>query len=220
MKPQLFCAFMLLSNPALAEVEISFYSGLQSSPHSNVSGVDPTGAGDFDFVAGWEGKSLSMPPYYGVRGTIWTDNNIGFGLEFTHSKAYADDETLGVSGTSEGFTILEFTDGLNNLTFNVSKRWPNHWGRFSPYAGIGAGVIIPHVEVKTTATAAETHGYQFGGASMALMGGVSYELTDTINVFSEYKFTYSALDVDLDGGGNLKTDIITNALNLGMSYKF
>ena len=220
MKPQLFCAFMLLSNSALAEVEVSFYSGLQSCPHSKVSGVDPTGVGEFDFVAGWEGKSLSMPPYYGVRGTFWTENNIGFGLDFTHSKAYADDETLGVSGTSEGFTILEFTDGLNNLTFNVSKRWPNHWGRFSPYAGIGAGVIIPHVEVKTNETASETHGYQFGGASVALMSGVSYKLTDTIKVFSEYKITYSALDVDLEGGGSLETNIITNALNLGMSYNF
>ena len=36
----------------------------------------------------------------------------------------------------------------------------------------------------------------------------------------EYKGTYSKNDVDLDGGGNLETNIVTNALNLGVSFNF
>jgi lipid A oxidase len=36
----------------------------------------------------------------------------------------------------------------------------------------------------------------------------------------EYKGTYSFIDVDIDNGGKLKTDIMTNAVNFGVAYKF
>lgn len=200
--------------PAAAEFELSGYTGWQTAPHSTVEGTDPTGIGDFDFTAGWEGKSMNMPPYWGVRGTWWRDNDFGFGLDYTHAKVYADDGTL----RDEGFQLLEFTDGLNLLTATVFKRFPGDTRAWTPYVGGGLGLSIPHVEVQTTG--AKTFEYQVGGPAVSWVAGVTYPVSPSWSVFGEYKGTYSQNDVDLNGGGNLKTNIVTNALNLGVSFNF
>ena len=83
-----------------------------------------------------------------------------------------------------------------------------------------AGVAYPHVEVQTTATSARTFEYQMTGPNVAWMAGVSYGLTENWRLFGEYKGTYSWLDASLAGGGSLKTQIWTNALNFGVSYAF
>jgi lipid A oxidase len=205
---------------AVAEVDIAVYTGWQTSPHSTVTGNDPASFGAFDFTAGWEGRSFAAPPHYGIRATWWRNELWGLDADFNHTKVYADDETLGASGTSGGFEVLEFTDGLNTLTFGVVRRWPDQWGRVTPYAGAGIGVAIPHVEVQSAAGVTETIGYQIGGPAASWRVGGTVKLSDSWGMFAEYKGTYSMLDVDLDGGGNLQTDIITNALNIGIQYTF
>lgn len=199
-----------------ADFTVSVYGGYQTAPHSDVVGTDPTGVGDFSFFAGWEGKSTAMPPYYGIRGTWWTRDNFGWVFDYSHAKVYADEETLADSG----FEVLEFTDGLNTVNFGPMWRWPTAWGKFTPYAGAGVGFTVPHVEVKSNAAANETHEFQFGGLSVSAVAGVSYELNERWDMFTEYKGTYNQVRVDLDGGGNLETDVITNALNFGVTYKF
>ncbi|GAA3862980.1 outer membrane beta-barrel protein [Celeribacter arenosi] len=208
-----FCAGSL----AAQDYSISVYSGYQSAPHSNVTGSDPAGAGDFDFTAGWDSKPFAMPPYYGVRGTWWLSERFGLTADFNHTKVYADQETFDKSG----FEVLEFTDGLNNLTFGGVWRWPAAWGdKLTPYAGLSAGLIIPHVEVQTTPTAPKTFEYQVAGPSVAWIAGASFEMNERWDVFGEYKGTYSQLNADLEGGGSLRTDIVTNAINLGVAFKF
>lgn len=207
---------MATAPQAQAEIEISIYTGVQNAHSNNVTGNDPTGVGPFDFNASWDGNSLQAPPYYGVRATWWRDDAWGLHLDFTHSKAYASDGTLAATG----FQTLEFTDGLNNITLGVSRRWLNQWGRATPYVGLGAGVAFPHVEVQTTPTSDKTFGYQVTGPNVAWMAGVSYAFSDRWSVFGEYKGTYSWLDADLDGGGSLETQIWTNALNFGVSMSF
>ncbi|MCP5074883.1 MAG: phosphatase PAP2 family protein [Rhodobacteraceae bacterium] len=209
-------AALVAASSARSEVELSFYSGLQTAPHSTVSGTDPLGVGAFSFGAGWDGKSFSPPPYYGLRAIWWRDENLGFSIDFAHSKVYADGATLAASG----FPVLEFTDGLNVLILGVNYRWPEQWGRFTPYVSGGLGVAIPHVEVQTTAAAPTTLDFQMAGPSAAVSAGVSYSLNDRWALFGEYRGTYSKISADLVGGGTLKTDIITNSLNLGVSFKF
>jgi lipid A oxidase len=46
------------------------------------------------------------------------------------------------------------------------------------------------------------------------------DLSERWALFGEYQFTWSDDTADLDGGGSLETRIITNALNLGVSYRF
>lgn len=196
-----------------AEYEINLYTGLQESPHSNVSGTTETGA-PFDFTAGWNGRSFEAPPYYGARVTRWQESNWGFGLEFTHAKIYADDETLAASG----FSTLEFTDGLNVLTVNAARRFDLS-SRWTAHAGLGLGVSIPYVEVETP-TGGETFQYQLTGPAVRWYAGASYAINERWSVFGEYGGTYSQNNADLSGGGSLETDIITNAVNFGVGFSF
>jgi lipid A oxidase len=207
-------ALALTPVAAAAEVELSAYGGFQSAPHSGVSISGSPSISDDDFTAGWEGRSGDAPPYYGFRATWWRSATLGFGLEINHAKVYADDETLDASGLSR----LEFSDGLNILTLNVFRRWPDALGAMTPYVGGGVGVAVPHVEV--TGGTSETFEYQLTGPAVAFVAGASYPISDRWAVFGEYKGTYSMNDADLDGGGSLETDIVTNAFNLGVSFDF
>ncbi|MFT6537954.1 MAG: lipid A oxidase [Loktanella salsilacus] len=203
---------ILLPAAASAEVELSFYGGIQSAPHSDVftSGADGYPS---NTRVKWEGKSFDAPPYYGIRATYWASETFGYGLDFTHAKVYSDDESR--EGTP--YEVLEFTDGLNTLTANAYRRFQPMRG-FTPYVGAGVGLAIPHVEVSNGATS--TAEYQITGPAATVLAGASYDINDRMSVFGEYKFTYSQNEADLDGGGTLSTDIITNALNVGVSFSF
>lgn len=210
-------AAIATSASAQGEREISFYLGAQSAPHSGVSGNDPSagGVGPFSFTAGWEGRSFEAPVQYGIRATWWQPSNLGFGVELNHTKVYADAATL---AANPGFSRLELSDGLNIITANVLKRWPRDDWRFTPYAGFGLGVAVPHVDVQTGGS--RTFGYELTGPAAMIVGGVSYRINDRWSVFGEYKGTYSSNKASLTGGGTLNSDIITNALNFGASLNF
>ena len=203
-----------LATPALAEFELGGYVGFQTSPHSRIKGDYP-GGGDIDALIGWEGRSFEMPPYYGVRGTWWRSERFGLALEFTHAKAYAPDDER----EENGFDRLEFTDGHNIITLNGMYRWPGHWPRTTPYVGAGLGIALPHVDIEPTG-GEHTFGYQLTGPAAKLIAGVSYELSDRYSVFGEYQFSWSENQIDLEGGGDMQTRIITNALNVGISLNF
>jgi len=207
----LFCETGISS---AAEFELSFYAGAQSASSSSVKGTDPGGVGNFDFTVDWEGRSGKMPPYYGFRGTWWRSDKLGFGVEFTHSKVYADDQ----SKQNNGFSWLEFSDGLNIITVNVHRRWRLENRNFVPYISGGLGVAIPHVEAETSG--GKTFGYQLTGPAAQWTAGVLYPLGKKWSIFGEYKGNYSQNKADLDNGGQLETNILTNALNIGVSYAF
>ena len=207
-------ALMSLPSTLLAEVELSFYGGLQSAPHSVATITGDDVLADTEFRAGWEGRSLDAPPYYGFRATWWQTDSFGFGVDINHAKVYADAETLATTG----FERLEFSDGINILTVNAYHRWPDGYGALTPYVGAGLGVSLPHVELFDEDT--RTFGYQVTGPAVAWIAGASYDLNETWSVFGEYKGTYSINEATLDTGGTLATDIVTNAINFGISYRF
>lgn len=198
---------VLAAESAHAEIEISAYTGGQTAPHSTIThstlGED---------TVGWLGKSFEMPPYWGLRATMWRNERFGFGVEVNHVKVYADDPA------AYGYDVLEMTDGLNIVTANIWRRWQSN-SRWTPYVGVGVGVAIPHVEVQPTGGEL-TFGYQLTGPAAQLVAGAAWEINAKWSVFGEYKGTWSSHDMDLESGATLKTDIITNAVNLGLSYKF
>ncbi|PTX45503.1 outer membrane protein [Allosediminivita pacifica] len=218
MKTLLISAAMVAATAgaAAAEMELSFYTGYQTAPHSRVDGDLPGGGGSYDELFGWEGKSFEMPPYYGVRGTWWRSETIGYGIEFSHNKVYADKDDR----EDLGFDRLEFTDGLNILTANVMRRWPELWGGATPYVGGGLGISVPHVDAEYPAGDSDTFGYQLTGPAARLTAGLSYPINDRFAVFGEYQFTYTSNDVDFDNDGSMDVDIKTNALNVGIAMRF
>ena len=195
------------TSAARAEVELSFYGGTQSAPHSIID----------DSVLGegrvkWLGKSFAAPIYAGVRATWWKSDIWGFGVEVNHAKVYSENKA------ALGYDVLEFTDGLNLITANVFRRFPNA-GRFTPYVGGGLGIAVPHVEIQRVGES-RTFEYQLTGPAAILVFGTSYELNDKWSLFAEYKGSYSQNTAKVDAGGTLKTNIVTNALNFGVSYSF
>lgn len=199
---------------AQADFELSIYTGFQTAPHSRVEGEDDTG--EFSFLSEWEGRPFEAPPHYGIRGTWWRNENWGFGAELNHTKVYADDDTL----EDNGFESFELTDGLNIITANVFYRWPNLWlkGQVTPYVGGGLGIAVPHVDVERGDQ--KTFEYQLTGPAVMWAAGASFDLNETWAVFGEYKGTFSSNEAELDGGGSFETDIVTNAINFGVTYKF
>lgn len=200
---------MFASSAAFAESEFAIYGGGQSSPHSRVK----TTAGE-SFLAAWKGESLTFPIYLGMRYTEWTDDQWGWAVNFTHTKAKADAETL----TTNGYQTLEFTDGANPVTLVALRRFAPINGGLKPYVGIGAGISVPHVEVQRT-VGVKTFEYQYGGPVLTGLGGFKYPLNDRWDLVTEFQVHYMMMDVKVNGG-RLKTNLVTNALNIGASYRF
>lgn len=203
----LLIGFSGSTDVAQAEVQLSFYTGSQSAPHSIID----------DSVLGegrvkWLGKSFEAPPYYGLRATWWKSDTWGFGVEVNHAKVYSENKA------ALGYDVLEFTDGINLITANVFRRFPNA-GRFTPYVGGGLGISVPHVEIQRVGES-KTFEYQLTGPAAILVFGTSYEINDKWSLFAEYKGSYSVNKAKVDAGGTLSTNIVTNALNLGISYSF
>lgn len=194
---------------------LSIYGGYQSATDSKVKVSDGT-----SFTSDWEGGSFKMPPYWGTRATWWLNgmgyDNLGIALDFSHTKIYASDSTL--ENRTPGWTHFEFTDGMNLLTLNGFYRFAEPNREWTPYLGAGLGVNVPHVEV--TRPSGKTWDYQLGGVTGQLTGGVDYRFTDHISGFTEIKLNYSHVDVDIDSGDTLKTNVFTGAVNVGLSYNF
>ena len=207
------CAWTLAASSASAEVELSFYGGLQGALPSDVTIADDDVIADSQFEIDWEGRSFEAPPYYGIRVTNWQSPSFGYGLDFAHNKVYPEDGEL-----PDGFRRLEFTDGLNTLTANAYYRWQDALGQITPYVGGGIGVSIPHVEV--FAENSRTLGFQLTGPAATWIAGASMPISDNWSVFGEYKGTFSINEGDLDTGGTVSSDILTNAVNVGVSFSF
>ncbi|MFX0545338.1 outer membrane protein [Roseovarius sp. S1116L3] len=215
-------AAIALASPAAAELELSFYLGTQTASDSDASGYRPDGT-PFDRNVSWDGKSFDAPIYYGGRAMWWTPGNLGFGIEGTHTKAYAGS----ADKAAMGFERLEFTDGHNIITANVMKRFPGVFGgsKFTPYGGAGIGVALPHVDILATGATNRTYDYEMTGLALRGIAGMKYELTEDWALFGEYQITWSDNDVTIDGDfgqpdGKLRTELVTHAVNIGISYSF
>jgi len=214
-----------LALPASAEFEISGYLGVQSVSESSGTGNLPDGT-PINRTFDWEGNPLEMPIYYGGRVMWWTKNNVGFGIEGTHTKAYASDSDKAAIGVSR----FELSDGHNIITANIMKRWPGAFtnARFTPYIGAGVGVAIPHVDAQVVGSNQRTHDFEYTGPAVRGIAGMKYDLNDRWAIFGEYQFTWSDNDITIDadpavpgqGDGKLDTEILTHAVNIGLSYSF
>jgi lipid A oxidase len=210
------CAFSL---PAAAETQISVFGGANSNFSSDVT-VSGTGPTDGTQSIDWDGASFDLPPYWGVRGVYWLNSapNWGFAIDYAHQKALAD--LGGAAGAT--FDRLEFTDGNNVLLFEVLYRFnPMMRGTLVPYVGAGVGVTIPHVEVTLAGPGgSKTYEYQLAGAAAQILAGLEYKLNEKWSLFTEARLSYSSISADLEGGGQLETELWSPQLAIGLSYRF
>jgi len=206
------------STKAGAEFQISAYGGGNTANNSDVTLNTVLVNGTFD--VNWLGDSFERPPYWGVRGTWWlTDFNFprwGIAIDVTHAKVKADLDDPAVGGS---FRTLEFTNGVNTATLNALFRAPLN-ERFTVYAGAGAGIAVPHVEVTTIPDQGGTFEYQLTGPAVQGLLGIDVNLAHGFSMFAEYKANFSMNEADLVDGGTLETDILTHQFAVGLSYSF
>ncbi len=194
---------------AHAETQFSVYGGVQAASPSHVT---ITGTSPASFDQRWVGDSFKTPPYWGVRATWWVDKvpGLGISIDYAHAKVYG-------RPLPAGWDWFEFTDGLNMITANAMYRWQEPQRRITPYVGVGVGVAIPHVEVDR-GSGPFTFRYEVGGPAFQAQAGVDVALTRRWSVFTEYKANYAMVNVGLDDGDRLKTNVLTHAVDFGVSF--
>ncbi len=231
-------ALVILSTAtANAQFAISFYGGLAHTSDADVRLVQPGGTHLTLAGVSWTGESLESPPYYGLRLSYWFGRAARWGLavDFTHAKMYGElDNSVTVSGHRGGtpvddterlgdtFNTLSYSHGHNLLTLNGMYRWfpkgerdGTFLGRLQPYAGLGLGIAIPHVETEIDAVV--TDEYQLSGPALEGLGGLSFQITRNFLLFGEYQLNYARLEGDLTDGGSLEVKPCTHQLALGLT---
>lgn len=226
---------------ARAELFVSIYGGWANTEGSDVHYKQGTSDLTFHGVK-WDDESFKGSPYGGYRVGYWFDHAPHWGVsgEWIHAKMVADlDENVSVTGVRGGspvntteplwnsFNNLQFTHGHNMVLVNVHRRWfltepeeESFLSRIEPYAGIGAGIAWPHVEIGTVSPASSTEEYQTpAGFACQGFAGVSLRLAKYVSLFTEFKLTYADINADIPGG-SLETEPFTEHVVLGLSVNF
>lgn len=199
----------VLSAPAGAETELSFFGSANAAVANSTNLVDPGGAGRLSFSGDWE-----IPETAGVRVTWWRESDFGWGVELNATSAEALPRTLAANGLND----LSLETGVSLFTLNAFHRWPEKKSRLRPYVGAGVGVSVPTVIFEGGGT--PTNSRQVTGPAMQLMAGASYALNDQMSLFGEVQGAYSVNTADLASGGTLETNLLTNGVNVGVSLGF
>jgi lipid A oxidase len=236
----LWCFLILsLARSSRAEFVASVYGGVTFHQNGDLRLQQNNGTDLTFHDVGYKSQNFNSPPYYGARLAYFLGDraHLGFGIEFFHAKIYLDNRASAqVTGRRGGVqvngsepirnTIEDFSNshGLNFLTADVIYRWflaepgQGFLSRLQPYAGAGAGVLIPHVEA--TIGGVRQENYQITGPGAQIFGGISFDLAKHLFVFSEYKFSYARLNGEDVPGGRITANAFTHHLVLGMGLKF
>lgn len=207
------------------ETVVSFYI---SQPFYYRSDVDMTRNDGTDIKLkrmGWDGDAIMPPIDGGVRSMHWYGSS-GFMIDFLHNKAVARlgkgahgrrikngiIEEVETEGTLKGqpapaklkltdlFDRFEFTHGHNVLLFNGIVRLAGLSPRVRPYAGVGAGFAVPHVEVwfKGEKLENRTNEYQYAGHAAQAFAGLEFRV-GRMSYYLEYKFSWASIAGALTG---------------------
>ena len=205
------------------DFDLSLYGGFNNAAHSSVSFKNAStsyGIADGKYsVNGWEGESFESPIYYGYRLSFYglKNTDLEFALDFNHSKVKA-------KSLPGNLRRLEFTDGINTLTMNVIYNL-DEVAKLSfsilPYVGAGLGIAYPHVDVEGgSGTTGKTYDYQNTGLAYQIMTGFKVQLAESWKTFAEYRITFTPIEADLDGAGQLETKILNSQISIGLIYSF
>ena len=225
------------------ETVVSFYI---SQPFYDRSDVDMTRSDGTDIKfkqMGWDGDALMPPIDGGVRSMHWY-GSAGFMIDFLHNKAVSRlgkgahgrkiknpvIEEVETQGTLKGqpaparlkltdvFNRFEFTHGHNVLLFNGIVRFAGLSPRLRPYAGLGAGFAVPHVEVWFQDEKLEnrTNEYQYAGHAAQAFAGIELRV-GRMSYYLEYKLSWASIAGALTGeeswkNFNLPGDLVRQAM--------
>ena len=220
------------AHPTAAEWFTDLYGGAAFTERHRFS-LD--GKLDGVAVAGFV-KNVSYDKSFSVggRGGYWFESVkfFGLGLDVSHFRPDISSQTkmgkgtitdtrgalfgvpINVSGAGP-VKLREVDLFITAACFDLMFRWPMLEstnfpnGRLQPYVTAGPGLYIQHLEGFDTRA---THGVQVGG-------GVLWEFTRNIGVFSEYRHTHIRAALN-SGEITFRTHLSTHHLLSGVSVRF
>lgn len=220
---------------ARAELELTLFLGHAEIPGSDLRLTLPGGT-DLRFAdVSWDDESFDDPPYYAARLARWLPRSPAWGiaLDFTHAKAILDvDEPVPARGLRRGVPFdgalpvddqlagFEMSHGLDTLTLGGVRRWGaarTGSGRVTYFAGLGAGVAVPHVEAR--AAGLRTAEYQLAGPALQAVLGLDTAVDENIGITLEARASWVDVEADLAGGGRVETDLWLLQLVAGLSLR-
>ena len=86
---------------------------------------------------------------------------------------------------------------VEHMLFKGTERFPK--GRLQLYTGVGLGPVIGHPETRVDNVRSEP-GYELAGLGVQGFVGVRFLILKNLGVFTEYKFSHSALEVTVPAG--------------------
>ena len=117
---------------------------------------------------------------------------------------------------------LQFSHGLNLATVNGYRCW---WAApreeqttgVALYFGIGAGVVVPHVEARIGDV--RTYEYQLAGPAARGVVGLDVPFDEHVSLVGEAILSWADARADLADGGEVRTRLLVPQLSLGLSLR-
>lgn len=204
------------------DYSVEFFSGVVANMNEDVTYKASDGTNiEFKDVE-LSTKSFTVPYYYGLRVSIWDEDNSAWEVEHTHQKLYMDDKDM-----IAPLEHWEMTDGFN--FFFVNKAWKMDEYMEGLRVRVGAGLVITHPDI--TYDGVRYHGNGHGaityGGGYDLSGyvwqaGVQkvFDITENWYISTEARLTYAGAWAEDESGGI--SDLQNRALhfNFGVGYNF
>ena len=201
----LFSISLLASPAVFAEddplIFLDVFGGYSWSQDQTVE-IDTTllgSAGSFDL----EDLDVHNGPSFGGRVGMWlkTHPSIGLAVDVTRFDTDIDNQVSTASnivsatplvGVTTGTTDIRITNVL--VSFDLILR---HRGeRFTPYIMGGPGIMITNLDDGRLLSGA-VQDHDDSGFGYKVGGGISYKISDTMHLFTEYRYIHSSTEYEL-----------------------
>jgi opacity protein-like surface antigen len=236
------CLLLTLASPARADAGwvIAGYLGAAMTARTYLS-VTQAATGThvrFDAVD-LEGRSFSLPIYYGYRAAYFLGSGGWLGVEgeVIHMKVYAQvHAAVPSSGVLRGSPSAATTSvddlvqrfslshGQNLLLVNAVLRHvfgecgDPRTSRLAAIARVGVGPTLPHVE--STIGGVGDERYERGAVALQLAAGIDLRLWSRLHALAEYKFTRCRQSVSTAGASRVQTLLRTHHVVFGAAWYF
>ena len=209
----------IITGNARAEKFFDLYGGVNSTDDSTADIVDePISAlGIRDTISLDFDSDITL----GVRAGIWLEKHPHFGmaLDISYFGAEADNADFSVIPIS--FLLMA------RMPVMISSEFSK--GRLQPYLAVGPSLMLYDFEVDLTPAGGRKTDGGSGGFGFDLRGGLLWQITDKVAVFTEYRYTHLKVDYNADDSfwsvpnpheSEVETDLDTHHALVGMSFRY
>ena len=191
--------------------------------------------GSFEF----EDLDVHNGPAYGGRVGMWlkTHPSIGLAVDVTRFDTDIDNQVTTPTNIVSAVPLVGITGGSTDLritnvlvSFDLILR---HQGeRFTPYVMGGPGIMITNLDAgRLLSNGIQDH--DDSGFGFKVGGGISYKVSDTMHLFTEYRYIHSSTEYELINSvdlallpaisrvnANLDLDVDAHIVVGGLSIRF